>query len=136
MDRAANRNGSKFICFKLCSVALASLSTTQPQGEMAMNHASILDEIKNDAWSSQWENGITLNVIDYGKRGDRWTVDVSGDVDIDRIEDPRLMARASEVADNGFCKAVETYVVNIENGDVESMQCTTVVYSPLEAVTA
>ena len=101
-----------------------------------MNHANILATIEDFAESSQWENGITLNVVDYGKRGDRWTVDISGDVDIDKIEDPRLRARASEVADNGFCKAVETYVVNIENGDVESMQCTTVVYSPLEAVTA
>lgn len=101
-----------------------------------MNKADILAAIEDVAGSKQWENGITLTVVDYGNRGDRWTVDVSGDVNIDKIEDSRLRDRASKVATDGFCKAVETYVVNIEDGEIDSMQCTTVVYSPLEAVTA
>jgi hypothetical protein len=102
-----------------------------------MSNASILAAITESVGScAQWEDQVTVDVVDYGKHGDRWTVDISGDVNTDKIEDPRLRARASQVADNGFCKAVETYVVNIENGKIELMQCTTVVYSALEAVTA
>lgn len=97
--------------------------------------AEIKDELTaRISADSQWENGISLNVVDYGKRGDRWTVDVTGDVCIERLE-PRLRARAEEFAVDGFCAAIETYVVAIESdGSIDTCDCTTVVFRQMELV--
>jgi hypothetical protein len=82
----------------------------------------------------QWENGCTLRVVDYGKRGDRWTVDVTGDVCISRLS-AKLREKAEPFAVDGFCGVVETYVVAVNgDGSIESWDCTTVVFRQMELV--
>lgn len=104
------------------------------KGSKAMNNADI-EAILNDAIGSdpQWEDGFTLNVIDYGKHGDFWTVEVSGAVNVEKITGPKFRSRAELVATD-FCHCVETYVVLFDSGEVDTLDCTSVIYSALETV--
>jgi len=89
---------------------------------------NILDAVANDP---QWYEPPTMHVTDYGKRGDYWTVEITGIVDVQQIQQDKLKAKAEQVSSNGFAVCTETYIVLIEGTDIESLNNTNVVYKAM-----
>lgn len=85
----------------------------------------ILAAVENDP---QWEERPQLHITDYGKQGDRWTVEVIGEVAVEKLPS-HLKSKAEPFADNGFCNCTETYFVAVSRGQMEELTCMNVVYS-------